>query len=116
MKQTYEYMHVVTSMDSICVEDIGNCNLIAFNDEGELWLLSINTYLGNTYVLEMGGIDTNINDISTYFTYKKYCFQYNEKKINGIINKFINNPQRNIIQVEEIDDIQPYMEIFKNTI
>ena len=30
MKQTYEYMHIITACDSICIDDISKCNIKAF--------------------------------------------------------------------------------------
>ena len=117
MRQRFNYSYVQTSSADIQIEDTGNVILRGINLMQQYWILYIKTYLGYTSVFEYGPyIKTNQPLYYSSQTFQK--FQYSEHKIHTIIDKFINNPKRMIIQVEEIseeearDDIQPIMEVF----
>lgn len=102
MKQTYEYMHVTTAMDSISIEDIGNCALEEFNDDGKQWFLFISTNLGRTVIIEFGPFDSgNLDDFNFYFNRRN--IEYKESYIDKTIKKFVENPTRMITQVSIID-------------
>lgn len=51
MEATYQYMQNVTYMDSINIENIGECCLACYNDLGEAYYLWVTTSLGMTKVL-----------------------------------------------------------------
>lgn len=118
MKQIYEYMHVTTAMDSIEIEDIGNCNITAFNDEGDVWLLSIKTKLGFSEIIETGPFDTGKTPNFNYFLYRRNSFEYKENKLDKIIEKFINSPNKFITQVLLIDndEVITYLQNLKDKI
>ena len=42
----FNYLKTETYMDSIDIDDTGNCILQVFNDDGREWILSIETKLG----------------------------------------------------------------------
>lgn len=102
MKQTYEYMHITTAMDSICVEDIGECALQEFNDEGDQWFLVITTFLGRSKIIEFGPIRDG--EIQDNFYLSRKNIEYRETSLDKIIQKFIENPHRMITQVEIVDE------------
>lgn len=52
----FPYLRVSTTMDSLEVEDIGNCSIRAFNDEGEEYILIIDTNVGITRIFTYGPI------------------------------------------------------------
>jgi len=104
MKQTYEYMHVTTAMDSIEIEDTGNCYIKAYNDEGFFWVLFIETYLGISTIIESGPFTDECIPNENSFIFYKYSFEYKETKLDKIIDKFINNPSRIITQVFTVDE------------
>ena len=100
MRGEYEYFRVVQSMDSIEVEDIGNCALRAFTDEGLEYLLVVDTKLGETRVFTFGPILPDIEVLPTKVicTYEK--IKYAESRIDKAIKTFVN--QQGITQVENI--------------
>ena len=117
MRRNYNYFYVQTSSADIQIEDTGNVILRGINLMQQYWILYIKTYLGYTSVFEYGPYVKNSQPL--YYSQSSFQkFQYSEHKIDRIIDKFINNPKRMIIQVEEIsddiarDDIQPILEVF----
>ena len=96
MKNEFSYMRQVSYMDSISVENVGNCVLEAYNDDGDKYLLVIRTALGISRILQIGPISTTVNT---------NCFEsfiqidYDENKISKIIDKFLNG-NSSITQVE----------------
>lgn len=103
MEQTYEYMHVTTAMDSILVEDIGNCALQEFNDEGKQWFLLITTYLGMSKVIEFGPLSDGVIEDNGFYLSRKNI-EYKEKFLDKVIQKFVENPNRMITQIEVVDE------------
>lgn len=93
----FEYFYSLQSLDSIEIADIGNCYINAFNDNGDEYLLAIETILGFTTIIEVGPIEIG-NDFSLY----RNRFEYNDKKINKSITKFLNNAKYQITQAQEI--------------
>lgn len=117
MRRNYNYSYVQTSSADIQIEDTGNVILLGINLMQQQWILYIKTYLGYTSVFEYGPF-VNDNQPLYYSSATFQKFQYSEHKLDTIIDKFINNPRRMIIQVKEIsdeearDDIQPILEVF----
>lgn len=101
MEATYEYMPNVTFMDSINIENIGECCLECYNDLGEGYYLWITTSLGMTKVLQYGPETDGITP--AYCSYSFQQFQYNEVKIDKLINRFITDPKKVITQIQQVD-------------
>lgn len=99
----FDYLRTTTALDTIEIEDIGNCAVNAMNDDAEEWFLIINTYEGWTETIEFGPLVVDDDDIKTYFKYDKFSSDYSEKKIGRSIDRFINDPKRMITQVFEVD-------------
>ncbi len=99
----FPYLIQTTATADIEIENIGNVCLCANNDVAEEWYLYIHTVLGRTTIIEFGPVESDIDELPDFvsFTYSKIDF--NEKKLDGIIDKFLNNPKRVITQVTEID-------------
>ena len=91
-------------VDTIDVIDIGNVCLNALNDYGQEWYLMINTELGWTTIKEFGPLLVDTDNIAPYFDYKMFQYEYSDKKIAKVIDKFINNQKRMITQVFEVSD------------
>lgn len=103
MQQTYEYMRVISSLDTIAVPDIGNCILQERNDLGLTWYLYIRTVIGRTTIIEMGPfIDTEI--FETGFSIKKKTVEFREKIVDSTLKRFIEDPKRDVTQVQIIDN------------
>ena len=82
MTHSFEYMHVITALDSITVAEIGECCLHAFNDYGSEYYILITTKAGVTRILTIGPIKEKIDEIDI----SKRMFQYNEAKIIGFLS------------------------------
>lgn len=108
MRASFEYFATTTYMDSLEVENIGDCCLEACNDSGEVYFLCISTSLGVSKILEYGPYMDGLSPIHLIYKYQELA--YNEKKLNTIINKFLNDISKNITQVREVsyDDIKDY--------
>lgn len=99
MKTTYKYFKKIDYLDTIDIDDIGNFILYGYTDAGNKYLLIIKTVLGISRIFMAGPID----DVIT--TYCQYTFQqtdYNEIKIDKIIDKFING-KNDLTQLQVLD-------------
>lgn len=107
MEQDFEYIHVVSALDTFHVNDIGNIILLANNDISLQWILYIKTDFGRTLIKEFGPLYQEKNAITKFgFDCHMEEIDYNEKKLTKSINTFLNNPRREITQVREIDLIE----------
>lgn len=111
MEQTFEYIHVVSALDTFHVDDIGNIIISANNDNELEWILYIKTDLGRTTVKEFGPLHPRLPITKFGFDCHVENAEYNERKIGKIIDKFLNNPYREITQVREIDLIEFYEKV-----
>ncbi len=112
----FDYLRMIQSLDTIDIEDIGNTCINALNDTGQEWYLVIDTFEGWTKIKEFGPLIVDSNRIGSYFNYDKYEYDYSDKKISKVIEKFINNPKRDITQVFEMpkDNAIERLEAVKN--
>ena len=99
----FDYLRTTTALDTISLDDIGNCAVNAMNDSGEEWFLIINTYEGWTETIEFGPLVVDADETKSYFNYDKFACDFSEKKISNTINKFLNNPKRSITQAFEVE-------------
>ena len=100
----FKYLKTEAYMDSIDIDDIGNCFLQIYNDDGREWLMSVKTKLGWTNVKTFGPFILDSNTMDSNFYYSKNELEFKEKKIYHIIDDFINNPKRQITQIFIIDE------------
>lgn len=110
MRKTYEYMHVVSALDSVDIDDISQCDIKAYNDLGQAWYLHIATSLGQTNVIEFGPFIENDVYEENFFL-KQINKEYKEKWVDNIINNFIDNPKRAITQVFIIEQEELYNQL-----
>lgn len=100
----FKYLKTEAYMDSIDIDDIGNCFLQIYNDEGKEWLMSVKTKLGWTIVKTFGPFILDSNTMDSNFSYFKKELEFKEKKLYNIIDDFINNPHKQITQIFIIDE------------
>ena len=100
----FNYLKTETYMDSIDIDDIGNCFLQVYNDNGREWLMSVKTKLGWTTVKAFGPFILDSNTMDSNFSYLKKELEFKEKKLYNIIDDFINNPHKQITQIFIIDE------------
>ena len=111
----FDYLQRVIIDAQLDVENIGECVLLGRNDLGEEWYLLIHTDMGFTEVIEHGPVVPDLSilpfSISTYYN----RFEYNQGKIERIIDKFLNNPKRGISQAE-VSTLEYVEEHFPNIV
>lgn len=103
MKQSFNYLYIQSSQDTIEIEDIGNIIIEANNDLGQSWLLWISTLLGFSYIIEYGPY-SQVGKFSEYVNSNFQRIEYSEYKLEKKIDKFLNEPKRFITQVSFIDE------------
>ena len=108
---TFEYLQRVVIEAQLEVDNIGQCVILGNTDFGEEYYIVIATELGWTEVLEYGPITPDLSLLPLNYNISYSRFEYNEYKIERIIDKFLNNPKRGITQarVVELADIRQYM-------
>lgn len=86
----FNYFQTITTNAELDIEDIGNCAIKTFTDDGIERCLIIRTDLGQTRVLTLGPklVDSNEPENKYSIIYDKFSF--NAVKIKNIINSFIN--------------------------
>lgn len=104
MRKSFDYLYEAKSYDSLDIEDIGNVCLQANDSFGKTWYLKIRTELGFCFVYEYGPVDLDTQRVlwnNFNFHYKK--IEYKETLVTSLIDKFINDPKRQIIQANVVD-------------
>lgn len=91
-----------TYVQTIEVEDIGNCAIRSTNAGFEDYYIVIQTVMGKTSILTFGPILADVSIIQEDFNLNFKKIDYKEKNINNEINKFINDTRKAIKQAEVI--------------
>lgn len=107
----FEYLQRITVEGQLDVDNIGDCTLLARNDFGEEFYLIIKTELGWTEVIEWGPVAPDIGLLPTTVSITYNRFEYNEYRLEKLIDKFLNNPKRGITQAQitDLETIRPFM-------
>lgn len=112
---TFDYDKELVAHSSIDIEDIGNCALLGYNDNYFEFGMIIKTTMGKTQIFSFGPFvpDTDMLPDEISCNYQK--IDYNEKKIIGIINLWLNDKKKKLTQVKNVD-IQECSNAYKNII
>ena len=117
---TFEYLYTTQSMDSIDVENVGEVCISAINTYLlQEYVLIIRTDEGRSKIIQYGPkfIELDAPPTSVSYTYEE--FDFNQRKLINIIDRFINNPKFGISQVfiieyeEAIEKIKDLVEYLK---
>lgn len=98
----FEYMYVAEALDSINIEDIGQCALCATNDTGKEYYLVIKSLFGWVRIVEFGPFFVGVDQLLGEFSFTQTEIEYSMRKVANRIEKFLQNPKRQITQVREI--------------
>ena len=94
----FKYFYTRTHTDVLDVENLGNCFIEAFNDNGTRFYLWIRTELGFTKILEAGPfVDDGVipcKECNLLFNETSYS----DSKMNKRIESFLNTPRYHITQ------------------
>ena len=98
----FQYSYITQNQADLEIDDIGNCAIEALNDAAEAYYLVIKTKYGTTSVVSYGPIipDVDVFPKSVNCSFKR--LDYDEFKVEKIIDEFLNKGFRNISQAREI--------------
>ena len=103
MKYDYSFQMVIASNNSIEIENIGEVALSATNSFHQERILIINTFLGETTILQFGPSFIDMETLPDYssFIYKK--MSYDQRKLDKLIDDWINDPKFGTVNVEQLE-------------
>lgn len=101
----FDYLERVVVEGQLDVDNIGQCIIQANNDMAEEWYLFIKTELGWTEIIDCGPVVPDLDLLHPNFQIKYSRIEYNEGKLERIIDKFLNDPKRLISQAKVVEDI-----------
>lgn len=98
---TFNYLQRVVVDGELTIDNIGQCCVLGRNDFGEEHYLVVRTEQGFTDVIQYGPVvpDFDLLPYNVSMTYQR--FEFNQGKIERIIDRFLNDPKRGISQAEE---------------
>ncbi len=107
----FKYVYTSQAVADLEIDNIGDTCIVANDDAGTEWYLYIHTVLGWTTIFEYGPSFPDLDEWPFAVTCRYQRLEYNEKRISKIINAFLNEPTRNILQARETDvnDIKQFM-------
>ena len=99
---TFEYLQRVVVDGTLEIDNIGDCTIQGNNDIGEFFYLIIVTELGWTEILEYGPCVPDFDMLQANYQIKYQRIEYNQGKLERIIDKFLNDPKRLITQAKVV--------------
>lgn len=106
----FPYLRTCLYEDEIDIPNIGNVNIKAYNDEGDIFVLIIITDLGISHIYQYSkkvNVSTgNIENLSEIY----YKMNFSQFKLKKLIGDFLNNSSTKITQVELIDDYKELLD------
>lgn len=101
---TYSYLYEITATGFIDIENVGETCLSITNNFLQEKILIIHTEYGKTKVIQYGPVYVDQADlVPPHVSYTYSEFDFNQHKIDTIIDKFINDPKFGTTQCVEID-------------
>lgn len=97
---TFEYLQRVVVDGTLEIDNIGDCTIQGNNDLGEFFYLIIVTELGWTEILDYGPCVPDFDILQANYQIKYQRIEYNQGKLERIIDKFLNDPKRMITQAK----------------
>lgn len=102
MKSSFDYKISTVVEKQLEVDSIGECSIIAVDNVGKEYYLIIHTGYGMTQIIEYGPIIPDIEELPNYVSYTYKMIEYDEYKLEKIIDAFLNNSKRAIESAEVI--------------
>ena len=97
------YSYEIKEAKSFILNDVGNISIRANDKDFNYYYLIIDTYLGKTRIFEYGPINPDFALLPKKVKCNFERVDYNLKKLQLVITKFLNNPYSKIVFAEEID-------------
>ena len=98
----FDYSQQLQYTADIEIEDVGNVCIKGIDQTLSEYYLVVKTDDGITQVVEYGPryIDLQISPNKVWYDY--YKFEYSDRKVNKVIDNFLNNTKYCIFQAEEV--------------
>lgn len=115
---SFKYLYEMQATGELDVEDIGNCAIVGTNSlQYQRYILIVKTVEGDTKVVISGPhwVELELPCVDYSYTYQN--FQFNQRKIETIIDKFLNGKffidQARVVEFDEavklIPDVREYI-------
>lgn len=98
----FEYAATKTFMQAIDIVDIGNFCIKGTNQSYEEFYLAARTVMGKTSILSFGPILPDIPIFPEQYSLNYQKVDYKEKTICKAVSSFLNDPKKELTNVEEI--------------
>lgn len=113
----FEFNHQLTPQSSIIIDDLGQCCIEGYNDDGEFYYLIITTSMGTSTIVTYGPVVPDIDDIPDGYNVSLIKESYDLRKLNTIVSKWLNGRMRltgaNLVDIndatENIKDVKEYL-------
>lgn len=99
----FEYFVTHSANGVLDIDDIGNCAIDIFNDDGLEMVMVIDTNLGATRVLTYGPFNPDLERLPNSVVCDLTQFPFSHTLINRTIRTFLNNWKFRATQAFEID-------------
>lgn len=116
--KTFEYLYETTATGQVDIEDVGNCALAAYNSvQYKKSFILVKTVEGETRVVISGPHWVELEKPCDEYSFTFQSFQYNQFKIERLIEKFLNGrffvDQVVVMKIDdaldEIPDVREYI-------
>lgn len=121
----FEYNVVPTPQSLLSIEQMSQCAIQGTNEQGYFYYIVIKTNLGMTTVAECGPVVPDITMLPDGYKSSITRFNYDAKKVDGIIDKWLNDRKKvltNAVLISEEDalnqfrDVGDYMRNYSNEV
>lgn len=115
---TFDYLMRTVVEGQLDVDDIGSNVILGRNDFGEEHYLITRTDMGYTEMIVFGPVTPDIDILSNNVNMSYQRFDFNQGKIERLIDKFLNDTKKCITQasVVEYEDIRDFIKESLNKI
>ena len=104
----FEYFYTQTAMGELEVEDVGNFAILANDDNGLFYGIVVKTNLGMTRVFQYGPAAPDFTELPKTVDVRFERLDYNEGKIQKIVQSYLNSFARKITQAMVVDESEVY--------
>ena len=105
----FDYKKEEVFTKTVDVVDCGNFALRATNETGmHEYYIIVKTIMGKTAILRFGPIVPDLPILCADFELTHKIIEYKENSINKEISKYINDPKKEISEVNVIEDFEAY--------
>ena len=104
MEKTFEYFKELRANDSLTIDNIGDCCIKAFNDDGQVYYILTKTNLGFTKIYQYGPLYASDFGFGSSYSCSMQSIEYSEKVLFKIIDNFLNDKYKKITQAFECEE------------